>query len=742
MTRSNRLLGVLVLGLVVVAGGGGVAGAAGVERIDPSATLRTYDRVEWRIDVAGRSFTNPFDPDDIAIDATLVGPDGSTRTVPGFWHEPPPRPGEPTTTLSRRGEFRVRFAPHLAGAWRGTVSVRDRGGAARLGEVSFDVAAGTSRGFVRRAPNDRAFQFDDGTSYPLIGINLAWSPDGLRPEWYRAWFAKLQANGANFARLWMCHHSGFVEHAEAGVGRYRAVPLAAYDEILALAEQHGVAVMLCFLNHREFLMQDRWGVAEWPVSPYNAANGGPATTPAEFFTHPEARRMFKNRLRYLVARYGAFTSVAFWELFNEQEYAEVTVPDDWNAEMAAYLRDVDPYRHLITTSANVPDAVWQLPEMDLVQSHLYGDGSPGDVVATIAWRLRGDQRFGKPVYLAELGIDFKGTDVTFDPRGEGTNFHNGLWASVLSGSVGPAGYWWWDSYIEPNQLERRFRPIATFMGKVDWARADLRPIDLPPPLNPAAGEETFGDAVLATDGMWRRSGGQTITVNRAGRTSGPVPAFLFGPAKQELRMPTTLELDLPRDGELKLHVTDVSDAAAIRVRVDDKPAADFFFSALPGSSPDQTSSEFKPQYDNIYQAAFDAVRTVPLKAGRRVVTIDNVGGDWVKLRAIEVTGIRSSRYATLNVLALQDARDGQTLAWLHDPRSTWHDDRDGHVPQPQRGLVLSVPVPGGAAFDVEWFDTRSGETVATASLAPQQGVLKLDVPTFTRDLALRIAPRR
>ena len=44
------------------------------------------------------------------------------------------------------------------------------------------------------------------------------------------------------------------------------------------------------------------------------------TNPAAFFTDPEAKALFKQRLRYLVARYGAYRNLLAWELFNEVQF--------------------------------------------------------------------------------------------------------------------------------------------------------------------------------------------------------------------------------------------------------------------------------------------------------------------------------------------------------------------------------------------------------------------------------------
>ena len=45
----------------------------------------------------------------------------------------------------------------------------------------------------------------------------------------------------------------------------------------------------------------------------------------DFFTDERAKADYKNRLRYLVARYGYSTSVFAWEFFNEVCYSGVHV---------------------------------------------------------------------------------------------------------------------------------------------------------------------------------------------------------------------------------------------------------------------------------------------------------------------------------------------------------------------------------------------------------------------------------
>ncbi len=87
----------------------------------------------------------------------------------------------------------------------------------------------------------------------------------------------------------------------------------------------------------------------------HTVNGGPAATPKDFFTNAESKAMYKNRLRYLIARWGYSPAIAAWEFFNEIDNAVFTpTPHDsvliehqvitqWHDEMSTYLKNNDPY---------------------------------------------------------------------------------------------------------------------------------------------------------------------------------------------------------------------------------------------------------------------------------------------------------------------------------------------------------------------------------------------------------------
>ncbi|HEY2843384.1 MAG TPA: DUF5060 domain-containing protein, partial [Bryobacteraceae bacterium] len=254
--------------------------------------IAAYQRVEFEV-ALDRTYANPFDPDEISVDATITGPDGKHLIVPGFWGQDFPDTFQDPRGISAAptaaASFRVRFAPTCAGRWEVTVAAKDQQGLVQSTPVAIDVASSASTGFVRVAPENHAYlQFDSGAAYFPIGLNLAWT-NGSNEKQFVDWFDRLHAAGGNFARVWLCHPPVRIESEKSGLGRYDLRNAAYFDDLLALAERDGLRVMLTINNHRELLDRDMWGLGQWGANPYNAANGGPATMPIDFFTSPAAR---------------------------------------------------------------------------------------------------------------------------------------------------------------------------------------------------------------------------------------------------------------------------------------------------------------------------------------------------------------------------------------------------------------------------------------------------------------------
>jgi hypothetical protein len=718
-------------------------------KVEPKAhtpAVGAYQVTEWIVD-PGRSYDNPFDPGQIAIDATFIGPKGRELVVPGFWsaecRPETARNGAERWVQIGPGHWLVRACLPEPGDWQMRVIAADKDGARNSEPLTVHVDRSNSPGFIRRAPeNERYLQFDSGAPYFAVGLNVGW-PTRRGSADDEAWFSRLSAAGGNFARVWLCANRSMIENKRTGLGRYDLEACAYYDRVLQLAAERHIAVMLTFQNHTQLLDKTPWGPGDWPRDAYNAANGGPATRPVNYFDPGLARTLFKRRLRYLVARFGAFSNVLAWELWNEQDLCQVPIPLDWTREMAGELRRLDPYHHLITTSfSNAGDKeTWSLASIDLTQGHLYGDdGSIQDTVGPYVKAARANAAFRKPFLLAELGIAWQGPDSKYDPTGLGTNLHNGIWAGAMSGGLGSGCNWWWDSYVAPKNLWHEYTGFARFAAQIDWPHRRFEPLATHWPRFPATQPVTWRDEVLPVASAWGRADGRPISLDSEGELPDPLPGFLYGPAKKDLRVPMLMRVKLPNDCQLIVRVAEVSEFATLQITVDGKAAGAFAFDARPNGN-DHGVAQQDTRFHN-WLAKPDRPCAVDLLAGPHEIVLDNVAGDWLRLTSVTLTRSRSSLVSDVRPLVLQDAASGETIAWLQDVNANWYSDRQGITPRAYEELSWRIPVPGAGVCRLDWWDTRAGRVIKSETPVAGPHGLSLRVPPFSRDIALRLTRQR
>ncbi len=458
-------------------------GALEVRSVNLSApSVARFSKVELTVDFTA-TFDNPFDPEDIALDGQFRAPSGKTLIVPGFLYRPYTRQQNNGEFLNPAGtpSWRIRFTPAEEGEYECKVMVRDRSGTKESKPVRFTSTASTNPGFVRISPADRRFfAFDNGKSYYPIGANTGWSGRGT-PE-FDAWFKRYGEVGANYGRLWLSPQwSTFALERPGkttdglGLGQIDLANAWRIDYVLDLATANGMRLMLCIDSYN--ILREKDAYPQWDLTPHNAKNGGPLQTVTEFWTNPVMDKFYRNKLRYLVARYGYSPNVFSWEFWNEADITSRYNSDlsrDWHARMGKALRAMDAYQHLITTSfANTTGdkQVDQLPELDYVQTHHYNNP---DLPLTIARAHAQKAAYGKPHIVGEIGADSGGPRTKDDP--EGLQVHDPLWASVALADAGSAQPWWWDSLIHPKNLYPLFGGIVQFTKDIDWPAEGFRAV--------------------------------------------------------------------------------------------------------------------------------------------------------------------------------------------------------------------------------------------------------------------------
>ncbi|MFH1024535.1 MAG: DUF5060 domain-containing protein [Planctomycetota bacterium] len=442
---------------------------------------------EVRILVEG--LRRPFEDGRIA--AVFMDSEGRSTTVRGFYARDFDRRDEGgAEALAPRGVpyHAVRFAPRRIGTHRYRVDLERDGEIVTVADGRFEAVPSGKAGFIRVHRDDpRFFQYETGGFFLPLGRNVAWATARGRTFDFDRSFGKLAAGGGNCARVWMPSWDMAIENER--LGEYDLANAWRLDHVFAEAERRGVAVILVVDNF--------WDLAVDPRGPYRAENGGPCATPSDYFTSAVARAFTRRRIDYLTARYGARTGLFAWELMNEADLAltpeERANPRmaralaDWTRAMAGWLKSRDPGGHPVTTSLGpgvAGDDIWSLPEMDFVSVHAYLPAPPGkpasheqDEASFVEHALGIVGGAGKPRLLAEYGYSGSGSTSLLNAKDpEGIHLHNALWATALSGAAGAAMPWWWDSYIEPNGLDRLLAPLARFLAGEDFARDGLRPV--------------------------------------------------------------------------------------------------------------------------------------------------------------------------------------------------------------------------------------------------------------------------
>jgi hypothetical protein len=569
--------------------------------VTPNATsVQRYHTVELAVDVTA-TYDNPFDPDQIDIVGEFSGPGGRQMHVNGFLDQEYVRTkdssGNEVLTVEGTPIWRVRFTPDAVGTWKYTVTARDRSGTVRSKVAALTVMPSDDPGFVRVSSRNPAyFAYSNGTVYFPVGEDMCWG-NGPQTYNFETWLPKLRRAGGNWIRVWMGNWNCGIEWTGSGfsgLGEYNLANAWRLDRLLDLADENGVKVQLCFGTYGEFTTGGYFNEGQWAKNPYNSANGGPCANPNDFWTDPAARKLYRQRLRYIAARYGARAGIMGWELFNE-----ANAPAPWVDEMAQYLKGagtfagqtVDSYHHLVSTTYG-SDAIWKLNDIDYSQTHCYGEGGTPDMTPQVIGDAVDMAVYHKPHLMAEFGIDWRHPDAFYDPDGVGANLHDGLWASVSSGDAGTAMLWWWDNYVDPKNMYPQLTPLAKIAASFPWLAEGGNSQLTFDAVTRSAGHETFVPVLLTASDGWGRAKVTDFTINAAPTQSNPkYPAFLYSAGKPDLRTTPVFSTNYAVPGDFVVHVATVSNNATLAVLVDGNVAYTHRFDAAP-----PTDANTKPEY--------------------------------------------------------------------------------------------------------------------------------------------------
>lgn len=710
------------------------------------SSVPVCERLELTFNVSAE-FDNPFDPRQIAVDAHFLGPDEKRVTFPAFLYQPHFRALEgKRETVRAQGDpvWKVRFATASPGAWTCRISARDAGGGATSPELRFQVTGADHSGYIHLRKGDRYFSRDDGSALMLIGENLAWASQSGTYDFDR-WLPAAGKAGLNCARIWLQWNSILsIEHKASGCGRYDLANAWRMDYVLDLARESGVHVFFTLDSPEPYQKEHYWlgklTRRPWLDCPHNVANGGPLREPREFYTSPEARRLIRQRLRYIVARWGWDPNICCWELWNELNvfpdwYSLVPETAEWHTEMIKELRRLDPYDRAISTSFCNPyghEDIWSVPELDFVQSHTYGVAAMGRDYLELARTMM--SRYDRPHVIGEFGPACKVLQQLpkSDPTGE--HIHDAIWTTAMSGGPCTALSWCWDFYIHRCDLYRVFTPLARFCVGVPWNAVKLVPV-VPRVLwaGPRPESEPI-DLVIACGktGLSRPEGTISVPADKQhvefGRT------YLYGEAQSEKQKPIVFEVDYAKPGQFIFRVGRVWQHGSLEVSLDGNAILTKEFPAGPGNGPWQTS-EFHEKW-KIWGADYNQDIALDIPAGKHSLRFYNRGKDGITIDRVTLTEYLRDLPPDLVCSAV--AGRGLALVWIQNGARTWDNlaQKRELVPVRDAALVFAG-VPAGPCR-VTWWNTYAGQELRTENVMATKDGLRLILPVVKKDVACRI----
>ena len=445
-----------------------------------------YHKFEITFELS-RTYANPYDPRLIDVRGRFVSPSGKITVAPGFFYQDYIRGQERKVERLRamgRSKWKVRFSPTEVGSYRYFVEIND---AKPFGTRwrSFEAVGSSSPGYVRICRSDpNYFEFDNRAFFYPIGHNVCATFDVRNAQnlevavvqhegtfAYERYFKRMAENGENLARIWLAAWAFSIEWTKKydihfhGLGRYNLENAWRLDYILDLAEKYGIYVMFTFTPHGEMQAPSQ-DESDWRYSPYNAENGGFLRAPQYFWTHPEARRYYEQKVRYILARWAYSPNVFAWEIFNEIDLADyyrnpkvAAIAAQWTGRTAQFIKDNDPAKHLVTSNLfylhrkRWAAALWQRPELDFTTGHLFA--------AELPQYLRGMHShmstYNKIFFVTECG------DTPFGqgPQQTEAYLHMAIWSSHVMPFAGVAMPWWW-IFIDDRHLYHHFNALAEF----------------------------------------------------------------------------------------------------------------------------------------------------------------------------------------------------------------------------------------------------------------------------------------
>jgi hypothetical protein len=475
---------------------------------------------------------NPFDPEQISVEA-VISNGISSYLVYGFYYKEfirdplaigQPYTGNPVIPANwipqpTAYEWRIRFAPPEIGFWNCTISIRLNNSTSfshSVNNLRFRCIGSANQGWLEKGTNDWYLRYSrTHNSFFALGQNIAWNDEyafygkypfadvgffNLYVGGYMDvldWTENLADNGGNMVRFVSRPRSFDIEWEHLNnyyEGMNRAWEL---DRMFELCEEKNMKIFFCMEFHPKYGVQSDEAV--WTMNPYNIELPG-IDHPDDFLTDAMARKKYKAKLRYYMARWGYSTSLGVFQLLSEmngwlyedgnleQNPPAQTDQLNWHNEMLAYVIALTAYRPILTSSsyANEPrnynHSVFDSQLIDITTYHSYfsqrdiNKRSFDNFNKNILDRGTHTLWPSKPTVFDEIGLKFPGDPPVPDHNDidgcSDISYHNELWASAFTGGVGTGFYWW--QWFNNDYRAANYIALNIFFNGIDFENTQFK----------------------------------------------------------------------------------------------------------------------------------------------------------------------------------------------------------------------------------------------------------------------------
>ncbi|MBP6872635.1 MAG: DUF5060 domain-containing protein [Bacteroidales bacterium] len=677
-----------------------------------SGQIGKFEKLEITVQMEAQ-YENPYNYSEINLKAIFTSPSGYIDTVDGFYIQEYEITDSINGLIDLTGppKWMIRYSPDEPGTWNYSIYCVDINGVSNTLSQEFSCFESNLKGFIRKS-NNGYLKYDSGDPCFPIGENMGWCLSNFILD-YRNWLDSLSFYGGNFVRVWMASWAFGIEWNNTGLGNYSNRQNHAFylDYLVNCAQERSVNIELCFGNHGELVTQVF--SPEWQDNPYNAANGGPCIYPWDFFTNSIAQDFYKNRIRYILARWGYSKNIFAWEFFNEidlmdgynEHKADVR---NWTDEMAVFTRQNDVNKHLISTSFccdRCDPETWDLESIDYTQNHYYDTLPDNESVLNQRISAYIDQ-FQKPVKIGEYGIygDMQ-ENLYKDP--EGINIHNVIWSNAFSGAFGTAMPWSWDYYIHPQHLYRYFKPLNEFISPINLNTQEFEPVSFD-----CASDESSSYTFTPLYWPWEKPPENLFLVSNQGKLipeTTELSVYLFGALyNTELRNPPTFLVNYPEEGTFMVKTGPNSgESPTIEIWLD---------GVIKLNMAGVTNTEY----------------SITVPSGNHTIQLDNQGTDW-----IEISSYSLDHYIPViksNALVGTDIAFG----WVHNRKYNWKYVFDNGIPDAAENCKIYITGLNEGVYQAEFYDCIQNEIVGTTTGYCFNQTMWLDCPDISWDYAYRI----